>query len=82
MTTAAPLSGVIPPVCTPLTPDLEVDIASLTRLVDHLLDGGVDGLFVLGSTSEVAFLPDAHRRRRAGHRGRPRRRVRSRCWPA
>lgn len=59
--TTAPLSGVVPPVCTPLTPDLEVDTGSLTRLVDHLLDGGVDGLFVLGSTSEVAFLPDADR---------------------
>ncbi|WP_214409005.1 dihydrodipicolinate synthase family protein [Sphaerisporangium fuscum] len=62
MTTATALTGVIPPVCTPLTPNLEVDTGSLTRLVDHLLDGGVDGLFVLGSTSEVAFLPDGHRR--------------------
>ena len=62
MTTATALTGVIPPVCTPLTPDFEVDTASLTRLVDHLLAGGVDGLFVLGSTSEVAFLTDAHRK--------------------
>jgi 4-hydroxy-tetrahydrodipicolinate synthase len=57
------LHGVVPPVCTPLTPDLDVDVASLTRLVDFLLDAGVHGLFVLGSTSEVAFLPDAHRQR-------------------
>jgi 4-hydroxy-tetrahydrodipicolinate synthase len=56
------MTGVIPPVCTPLTPDFEVDRASLTRLVDHLLDGGVDGLFVLGSSSEAAFLPDGHRK--------------------
>ncbi|NUT36034.1 MAG: dihydrodipicolinate synthase family protein, partial [Hamadaea sp.] len=62
MTTATALSGVIPPVCTPLTPDREIDTASLTRLVDHLLDGGVDGLFILGSSSEVAFLPDGHRK--------------------
>ncbi len=61
MTTAVAMSGVIPPVCTPLTPDQEVDTASLTRLVDHLLDGGVDGLFILGSSSEVAYLPDAQR---------------------
>ncbi|WP_117208062.1 dihydrodipicolinate synthase family protein [Allorhizocola rhizosphaerae] len=61
MTTAS-LTGVIPPVCTPLTPEFEVDVKSLTRLVDHLLDGAVDGLFVLGSSSEAAFLPDAHRR--------------------
>lgn len=61
MTLATALSGVIPPVCTPLTPDGEVDTRSLVRLVDHLIDGGVDGLFVLGSTSEVAYLPDRHR---------------------
>ncbi|GAA4289366.1 4-hydroxy-tetrahydrodipicolinate synthase [Actinomadura luteofluorescens] len=60
---AAPvLGGVVPPVCTPLTPEMEVDVPSLERLVDHLVGAGVDGLFVLGSTSEVAFLPDAHRR--------------------
>lgn len=62
MTSARMLTGVIPPVSTPLTPDFEVDTASLTRLVDHLLDGGVDALFLLGSTSEVAFLPDGHRK--------------------
>ena len=60
---SAALCGVIPPVCTPLTPDFEVDASSLVRLVGHLLDAGVDGLFVLGSTSEVAFLPDEHRKR-------------------
>src|ERR1700754_4109615 len=62
MTSTTVMSGVIPPVCTPLTPEYEVDTASLTRLVDHLLDGGVDGLFILGSSSEVAFLPDGHRK--------------------
>ncbi|MCF3121174.1 dihydrodipicolinate synthase family protein [Streptomyces arenae] len=61
MTLPAPLTGVVPPVCTPLTPDREVDTASLTRLVDHLVEGGVDGLFVLGSTSEVAYLTDRQR---------------------
>ncbi|GAB3921766.1 dihydrodipicolinate synthase family protein [Kribbella albertanoniae] len=62
MTLPSRLTGVIPPVCTPLTPDHEVDTASLTALVDHLIDGGVSGLFVLGSTSEVAYLPDGHRK--------------------
>ncbi|MFI8927496.1 dihydrodipicolinate synthase family protein [Streptomyces sp. NPDC053474] len=56
------LTGVVPPVCTPLTPDNEVDVASLERLVDHLVGAGVDALFVLGSSSEAAYLPDAHRR--------------------
>ncbi|MFP3991249.1 dihydrodipicolinate synthase family protein [Streptomyces sp. E11-3] len=62
MTLPTPLTGVVPPVCTPLTPDHEVDTASLTRLVDHLVAGGVDALFVLGSSSEAAYLPDRHRR--------------------
>ncbi|MGW2827901.1 dihydrodipicolinate synthase family protein [Streptomyces sp. NPDC001286] len=62
MTFPAPLTGVVPPVCTPLTPDREVDVPSLLRLVDHLVGAGVDALFVLGSTSEVAYLRDAQRR--------------------
>lgn len=63
MTVPAPLTGVVPPVCTPLTPDREVDVPSLVRLVDHLVAGGVDALFVLGTTSEAAYLTDAQRRR-------------------
>ncbi|MER7405703.1 dihydrodipicolinate synthase family protein [Streptomyces sp. NPDC000070] len=59
--TITSLTGVIPPVCTPLTPDREVDVPSLLRLVDHLVSGGVHGLFVLGSTSEAAYLTDEQR---------------------
>jgi 4-hydroxy-tetrahydrodipicolinate synthase len=62
MTFPAPLTGVVPPVCTPLTPDREVDVPSLLRLVDHLVGGGVHGLFVLGSSSEAAYLTDVQRR--------------------
>ncbi|MFD6286980.1 dihydrodipicolinate synthase family protein [Streptomyces sp. NPDC060205] len=62
MTLPAPLTGVVPPVCTPLTPDREVDVPSLISLVDHLLEGGVDGLFVLGTSSEAAYLTDRQRR--------------------
>ncbi|MFF8590453.1 dihydrodipicolinate synthase family protein [Streptomyces sp. NPDC015220] len=62
MTFPVPLTGVVPPVCTPLTPEREVDVGSLVRLVDHLVAGGVHGLFVLGSTSEAAFLTDRQRR--------------------
>ncbi|SDQ33927.1 dihydrodipicolinate synthase family protein [Thermostaphylospora chromogena] len=54
-------SGVIPPVITPLTPDGEVDAASLERLVEFLIEAGVDGLFALGSSGEAAFLTDARR---------------------
>jgi 4-hydroxy-tetrahydrodipicolinate synthase len=55
------LHGIIPPVVTPLTNDFQVDEASLRRVVRHLLKGGVHGLFLLGSTSEVIFLNDKQR---------------------
>jgi 4-hydroxy-tetrahydrodipicolinate synthase len=55
------LRGVVPPVCTPFKADYEVDEKSLRRLINHLIDGGVHGLFVLGSTSEVAYLTDKRR---------------------
>jgi 4-hydroxy-tetrahydrodipicolinate synthase len=54
-------TGVVPPVVTPLNESFEVDYASLTRVIDHLLDAGVHGLFVLGSTSEVVFHEKATR---------------------
>ncbi|MER6127471.1 dihydrodipicolinate synthase family protein [Streptomyces sp. NPDC001795] len=62
MTFPTPLTGVVPPVCTPLTPEREVDVSSLLRLVDHLVEAGVHGLFVLGSSSEAAYLTDRQRR--------------------
>jgi 4-hydroxy-tetrahydrodipicolinate synthase len=40
-----------------------VDAASLERHVNFLLEAGVHGLFMLGSSSEVAFLTDAQRDR-------------------
>lgn len=49
-------SGVIPPVVTPLTADGALDRPSLERVVGHLLDGGVSGLFALGSSGETAYL--------------------------
>ncbi|MFE2022838.1 dihydrodipicolinate synthase family protein [Streptomyces sp. NPDC059499] len=52
----APYSGVIPPVVTPLTVDGEIDRTSLERVVGHLLEGGVSGLFALGSSGETAYL--------------------------
>jgi 4-hydroxy-tetrahydrodipicolinate synthase len=53
--------GIVPPVCTPMTEDFEIDTASLERLIGFLLDAGVHGLFMLGSTSEAAFLTDRQR---------------------
>jgi len=55
------LKGIVPPVCTPLSPELEVDVASLERLIGFLIDEGVTGLFVLGSSGEAPYLTDAQR---------------------
>ncbi|NSC24890.1 dihydrodipicolinate synthase family protein [Streptomyces albus subsp. chlorinus] len=51
--------GVLPPLCAPLTEDGELDAASLERLCGFLLEAGVDGLFVNGSTGELAYHTDA-----------------------
>lgn len=56
-------NGVVPPVITPLTESLEVDYPALDRVLDHLVDAGVHGLFVLGSTSEGVFYDQAVRAR-------------------
>lgn len=55
------LHGIVPPVVTPLTEDMQIDGPSLRRVVRHLIDGGVHGLFILGSSSEVVFLDPARR---------------------
>src|SRR5690625_1825897 len=57
----APLTGVIPPLLTPLTADGQLDRPSLERLVTRLLEAGVDGIFALGSSGEIAFFDDAQR---------------------
>jgi 4-hydroxy-tetrahydrodipicolinate synthase len=61
------LRGIVPPVVTPLTTSGEVDYPSFTRVIEHLLAGGVHGLFFLGSTSEVIFHDAPVRRRILEH---------------
>lgn len=50
------LKGIIPPVVTPLLSYNELDIEGLENLTDHLLAGGVHGLFMLGTTGEATSL--------------------------
>lgn len=54
--------GVIPPVVTPLNEDRSFDGESFARNVERLLVAGVHGLFVLGSSGEVAFSTRERRR--------------------
>ncbi len=51
-----PFRGIIPPIATPLLDEERLDHAGLERLVEHILAGGVHGLFVLGSTGEGPSL--------------------------
>jgi 4-hydroxy-tetrahydrodipicolinate synthase len=53
-----PLRGVIPPITTPLTPDGEVDVPSLERLVAFEVDAGVHAIFALGTGGEGPYLTD------------------------
>lgn len=57
------VTGVVPPLLTPLTAEGDVDTPSLERLVEHLLRHGVHGIFALGSSSEAAYM-DPERRAR------------------
>lgn len=53
--------GIVPPIVTPLNTDGTVNFTDLDNLVDHLIAAGVDGLFPMGSTGQVAYLTDADR---------------------
>jgi len=48
--------GIIPPMITPLTDRDTLDVAGLERLVERLVEGGVSGIFALGTTGEAPSL--------------------------
>ena len=56
------IQGVVPPMVTPLGDDGSLDVAGTGRLVEHILAGGVHGLFLLGTTGEAPDLPYEVRR--------------------
>jgi 4-hydroxy-tetrahydrodipicolinate synthase len=60
-TVASRFQGVIPPVVTPRTAEGAIDVPSLENVTKHLLDGGVSGLFVLGSSGEVTHMTNTER---------------------
>ncbi|MEZ5106589.1 MAG: dihydrodipicolinate synthase family protein [Draconibacterium sp.] len=51
-----PLKGIIPPIVTPLMSDTELDIKGLKNLIEHIIEGGVHGVFLLGTTGEAPNL--------------------------
>ena len=57
----APLAGVVPVVPTIFHDDETVDMDGTARVVDYLVDAGVDGMCVLANYSEQFSLTDAER---------------------
>ncbi|QHI70887.1 dihydrodipicolinate synthase family protein [Tichowtungia aerotolerans] len=56
------MKGIVPPMVTPLKSQDELDVEGLERLVEHIIKGGVSGLFLLGTTGEGPGLSYALRR--------------------
>ena len=52
----APLTGIIVPMVTPLKDRETIDGPGLERLIEHILNGGVQGLYILGTTGEGPSL--------------------------
>ena len=48
--------GIIPPMVTPLEDRDTIDVDGMERLIEHILAGGVSGLFILGTTGEAPGL--------------------------
>ncbi len=63
MKTGLKHGGVVVPMITPVMEDGRLDEPAVDRLVDSLLAGGVDGIFVMGTTGEGTAIPRPHRRR-------------------
>src|SRR5258708_1315357 len=57
-----PFRGLIAPMATPLASPFHLDFGGVEHLVNHLLAGGVNALFILGTTGEGPSL--SHRIRR------------------
>ncbi|WNH09245.1 dihydrodipicolinate synthase family protein [Thalassobellus suaedae] len=51
------VNGIISPMVTPLLSDnLSLDVNGVNRLIEHIITGGVHGLFILGTTGEATSL--------------------------
>ncbi|OJV26487.1 MAG: hypothetical protein BGO12_09420 [Verrucomicrobia bacterium 61-8] len=61
------IHGIIPPLVTPLHSDGTLDLAATTSLLNHVIEGGVHGVFVLGTTGEGPNLAYKLRRQFVEH---------------
>lgn len=51
-----PVKGIIPPLVTPLREEERLDGKGIEKLIEHVIGGGVHGLFILGTTGEGPSL--------------------------
>jgi 2-keto-3-deoxy-L-arabinonate dehydratase len=56
-----PLTGVLPIAPTPFTPTGDLDLPGQRRVIDCMVDQGVDGICILANYSEQFLLSDAER---------------------
>ena len=54
--------GIVPPLVTPLADRDKLDHEGTQRLLEHVVEGGVQGVFILGTTGEAPSLSYALRR--------------------
>ena len=54
--TNPPIRGIVPPLVTPLLDRDTIDVDGTRRLIDHVITGGVNGIFILGTTGEAPSL--------------------------
>ncbi|QDV37823.1 dihydrodipicolinate synthase family protein [Tautonia plasticadhaerens] len=56
------LHGIVPPLASPVGPDDAIDAAALRKLAGFLIDSGVHGLWVMGTTARFDLITDADAR--------------------
>lgn len=62
--------GIMVPMVTPLKNQHEIDFEALDLLIEHMLQGGIQGVFILGTTGEATALSYAQRKALIQHTGR------------
>ena len=50
------IKGIVPPMLTPLLSNWKLDNNGVEKLVNHMINGGVHGIFILGTTGESVSL--------------------------
>ncbi|MBN1672090.1 MAG: dihydrodipicolinate synthase family protein, partial [Kiritimatiellae bacterium] len=60
---STPWRGIFPPMITPLLARDKLDLKGTERLIEHILAGGVHGLFILGTTGEGPSVSHRLRKR-------------------